>query len=307
MDAQQPPQRFVGLVNPVAGRRDSFDRWDRLALRLIESGCDVDTVVTEGSPHAVASAAVAAGEGAVVVAIGGDGLVRDVAAGVVRSGGTMAIVPSGRGNDLAAKLGIPSRSEWIGDMLVAGHTQVIDVLDVNGHVVPGNVYAGVDSVAARIINRNRRIPALALYRGAGVAAVAGWRSTDFLLHYSTPSGYEERRVRAHDIVIANSGRYGNGLNIVPDAKLDDGLIDVLIVEYGSPLRIGSVMRAVRTGAHVDREDVDVFQTTEVTIAASRPVPFGADGDEVTDLPAAIKMRPKALRVIVPATADYEPK
>lgn len=275
-------------------------------MGLIGFGIDVMSISTTGSEHATAEAAKAAADGRTVVAVGGDGLVRDVAAGVVRSGGTMAVVPVGRGNDLAAKLTLPSSDRGLISMLQAGRTRVIDVLDVNGHVVPGNVYAGVDSVAARLINNNRRIPALALYRGAAVAALAKWKPTEFTLTYresrsSDRDGSAETTLvtRAHDIVIANSGRYGNGLNIVPDASLDDGVIDVLIVRHGSVLRLASILFAAQRGTHIDRDDIDVLRVTWLRVEADRDVPFGADGDEVTHLPAEIKLRPKALHVVVP--------
>lgn len=292
---------FVALVNPIAGRGNSVERWDRLALQLLSTGTDARTVVTQSRDHAVTEAARAAASGACVVAVGGDGMVRDVASGVVRSSGTMAIIPTGRGNDLAGKLGIPTSEIRLDEMLCERASRVIDVLDVNGHVVPGNAYAGVDSVAARMINRTRRVPPFALYRGAGLAATARWKKTEFALTIERDGELFTRSVHAHDIVVANSGRYGHGLHIVPDAQLDDGLLDVLIVHHGSPLRIISMLRAAERGDHVDRSDVEVFQTTSITIEADRPIPFGADGDEVTELPATIKVRPKALRVIVPRT------
>lgn len=295
---------IVALVNPVAGSGDAVDRWDKVALDLTERGRTIETIATKSASHATGVAARAAADGACVVAVGGDGLVRDVAAGVVRSGGTMAIVPSGRGNDLAGVLKLPTRPAYLADMLQNGRTRVVDVLDVDGHVVPGNVYVGVDSVAARMINANRRLPSLLLYRGAGLVAAMRWRRTLFSLTY-VPAGAEPdsppvvRNVYAHDIVVANSGRYGHGLEIVPGARLDDGIIDVLIVAHGSPFRVASIMLAAKHGGHVSRDDVEVLQVTSIEIDCNREVPFGADGDEVTELPTSIKLRPKSLRILVP--------
>lgn len=295
----------VAVVNPIAGGGTAPSLWSQVAANL---GCnDIETIVATNADHATAVAHRAAHAGQRVIAVGGDGLVRDVAAGVVAGSssrspstlGEMAIVPAGRGNDLATRIGLPVAPVEIAAMLERGATRAIDVLDVNSSTVPGNVYVGVDAVAARYINRWRRLPSWAVYRAAGVAAVTRWKPTEFTLAYTDPTGrLVVRIVNAHDIVIANSGQYGHGLNIVPSAELDDGLMDVMVVDHGPRRRIVTFLLAAQRGHHVDRDDVTVFRARTLSIKADRDVPFGADGDEVTTLPAHIAVRPHALRVVV---------
>ena len=183
-----------------------------------------------------------------MVAVGGDGLVRDVAEGVVGTGGTMAIVPAGRGNDFALLLGVPSGIPELADLLLRGEIRQLDVLDANGVIVPGNVYAGMDSVATKIINKNRRIPARLLYRLAPVMALARWRPAAF----TVTSGGVSQTVRGHMVVIANSGRYGHGLHIVPSAVPDDGRLDVLVVGDIAKYKVAAFMGEAKTGEHVRR-------------------------------------------------------
>ncbi|MFD1859205.1 diacylglycerol kinase family lipid kinase [Aeromicrobium camelliae] len=287
---------FTALLNPISGTGGtSRERWDPVARVLRAAGAEVDEELTVGASQAGQRAEELSRQGRVVVAVGGDGLVRDVAGGVVAGGGTLGIVPAGRGNDLALGLGLPENPDGLARVLLDGSVRRIDVLDADGVVVPGNVYAGVDSHSTRIINRYRRMPPLLLYRLAPVLAVLRWRPTTFEL---TLDG-ERVEERLMMLVAANSGRYGHGLHIVPSARLDDGLIHVLTVDGDAPLRrLASFMKEAKTGAHVQRPQVTVRTAGEVTIRAHGPVPFGADGDEIAEHTLTVRCRPRALPVLV---------
>ncbi|MBW9214044.1 hypothetical protein KV102_04245 [Mumia sp. zg.B53] len=290
-------RQITALVNPISGRGDSQRVWDPLEERLRAAGVDVATVVTTSVHHVGEAAFEAACAGRVVVAVGGDGMVRDVGGGVVRGDGVMAVVPGGRGNDFARGFGITEDPATLLEMLLHGPVRPIDVLDADGVVVLGNVYVGVDSRATRLINRMRRFPAVVAYRASGPLAMLTWRAPTFTL--TTDGG--TRTVRAHSVIAANSGRYGRGLDIVPSARVDDGLIDLLVASTDGLGRrhMAAYMVEAGTGAHVRRDAVDVVRTRSVTIAADGPVPVGIDGDEIGTLPITVRVRAGALRMVVP--------
>jgi diacylglycerol kinase (ATP) len=286
---------FTALVNPISGGGHAAAKWEPLTELILRAGADVKVVLTLSQEHAVESATEYSTAGDVVVAVGGDGLVRDVATGVVAAGGTMAIVPAGRGNDLARGLDLPTGIAELADLLLNGPVRAIDVLEANGVIVPGNVYAGMDATATKIINDNRRIPAKLLYRLAPVIALARWRPADFTVvadgHSTTTTG--------HMVVIANSGRYGHGLHIVPTAVLDDGLLDVMVVGQVPKYKVAAFMGQAKTGAHARRPEVELSTAKEVTLSANRPVPVCGDGDELGELPITVRVRPGALNLIAP--------
>ena len=288
-------REFTALVNPISGGGNAAQKWAALGARISATGADVRVEFTRSAEHAVELARAAAAEKRTVVAVGGDGLVRDVANGVAGTGASMAIVPAGRGNDLARSLGIPADVDGLTRYLLHAEAKPTDVIDAGSTIVPGNVYAGIDSVANELINSNRRLPGIVAYRLAPLRAIATWQAPTFTL---TVDG-ATRRVRAHSIVIANSGSYGHGLRIVPSARVDDGLLDVLIVGDGPRRAIGAFMRAAKQGTHVQRPEVEVLTAREVSIDADRPLPLYADGDLLHTLPGTVRVRPAHLSLIRP--------
>ena len=280
-------RRFTGLVNPIAGSGAAPAIWAGIARDL----ADVRTVRTDSAAHARAIARAAAADGRVVVAVGGDGLVRDVASGVVEAGGVMGLVPAGRGNDLAAALGITASATLLTD----GPIRPIDVIRVGDVVVPGNVYCGIDAVASGLINKTRWLPSLLAYRVLPVWAVLRWRAPLFTLDLDG----EQRQVRAHTVVVGNSGRYGHGLHIVPDAVPDDGVLDVLIVGDSPRWEIIRFLLQARTGRHVARPEVSVTSAREIRLVADRQVPMYGDGEHIAVLPADARLESAALSLIRP--------
>lgn len=289
---------FTALLNPISGSGagTSRERWEPVARELRAAGAEVSEELTTSAAHATARAGELAAAGRTVVAVGGDGLVRDVAAGVMAGGGTLAIVPAGRGNDLATGLGLPDGASALARLLLDGSARHIDVLEADGVVVPGNIYAGVDSHSTRIINRHRWMPALLLYRIAPVLALLRWRPTTFEITLDGTEVDEHLML----LVAANSGRYGHGLHIVPSARLDDGLIHLLTVAGDISLsKLASFMKDAKTGAHVRLPQVTVRTARELTIRARGSVPFGADGDELCENAVTVRIRPGALPVLAP--------
>ena len=286
---------FTALVNPISGGGRAARSWAPLAECLGSTGARVRVEVTRSRAHAIELAMAAAADGDVVVAVGGDGLVRDVAGAAVASGGTLGIVPAGRGNDLARALRLPTTVDGLATLLLEGPAKTIDVLDINGTIVPGNVYAGLDSVANRIINGNRWIPGALLYRLAPIRAIATWKAAT----YTVCADGVTTTVKAHMVVLANSGADGHGLQIVPPAKLDDGLPDVMIVGDGPCRAVVSFMREAEHGAHINRPEVSLSTAREVTLTADRPLPVCGDGDELAQLPVTVRLRTGALQVLAP--------
>jgi diacylglycerol kinase (ATP) len=286
---------FTAILNPISGGGHAPQRWAPVRQQLEREGAAVETVVTRNVRHAKDAAAEAVSQGRTVVAVGGDGLLREIAPEVMEGGGHLGLIPAGRGNGLAAKLSIPDTADMQAQTLLGAPPRAIDVLEVNGRIVLGNAYAGLDSVANIMLN-NSRIPSAVAYQVAPVLAIIRWKPAVFEIDLDGT----RLTCEAHFVVAANTGRYGHGLRIAPDARMDDGLFDLVIVGAGiHKTRVASFMKLAQSGSHVHDPDVQIHRGRDVRFNANRPLPLCFDGDQFGDLPATVTVRPAALWVIAP--------
>jgi YegS/Rv2252/BmrU family lipid kinase len=286
-------QPVTAVVNPAAGRGAALAAAEAVAAALPPGAVAIE--LTRDTDHAHELAAKACAEGRTVLAVGGDGIAGCVAGAVVAAGGVLGLVPAGRGNDFARQLGLPTDPAGVARVVRAGRTRQVDVLESAGRIVLGSVYAGVDSVANAIANARPRVPGALVYRYAAVRALLSFRPVGFRIVVDGA----EWATRGYSVVIANSGFYGAGMHIVPTARVDDGLLDVLVIPDSSRWTLIASMREVYTGAHLRRPEVQVRRGSVVELTVERPVPVYADGEPFDGTPLRVAVRPAALRVLVP--------
>ncbi|GAA4242112.1 diacylglycerol kinase family protein [Actinomadura meridiana] len=289
---------FTAVVNPAAGGSGSASSLLTLARLLRDSGAEVDVEYSRGLAHAADVARAAATTGRVVLGVGGDGMVGCVGGALAGTDAVFGIVPAGRGNDFARQLGVPSDPQELAKLLLEGEPRAVDAIDANGTAVLGSVYAGVDAVANANANKSRLRGSAAYYFGA-LRAIASWRAADYVI---TVDG-ETRERQGYTVVAANSGYYGFGKHIAPDARVDDGLLDVILIRTAPKRLFFAVMRELEAGTHVRRPEVEVMRGAEVRIELAGPsgrtLPYGADGELPGALPVTARVMPGALHVIAP--------
>ena len=288
-------REFTAVVDPAAGGSLGAAALVPLARLLRESGADVEVVYSHGLEHAGRLAAEAAARGRVVLGVGGTA--GQVGGALAGSGAPLGIVPAGRGDDFARALGLPRDPADLARVLLHGRPRPVDAIEVSSSrheraTVLGSVYAGVDAVANRHADASRRLSGRASSYGA-LRAVAGWRATGCRV---TVDG----RVRERGgctVVVANSPFHRFGRRIAPDAEVDDGLLDVVLVRDVPRPLFFTVMRELRDGRHLRRTEAEVLRGREVRIEADRPLPYAADGAVEGALPVAARVLPGALAVL----------
>ncbi|MEO5877485.1 MAG: YegS/Rv2252/BmrU family lipid kinase [Streptosporangiaceae bacterium] len=283
---------FTAVVNPTAGGSAAAQTLIPLARLLREAGATLTVEYSTGLDHARDLARTAAAAGHVVLGVGGDGMIGCVGGALIGTGALYGIVPAGRGNDFARQLGLPGDPAPLAELLLHGDGRPVDAIDVNGVAVLGSVYAGVDAVA-NVYANDSRLRGKASYTFGAIRAIAGWRPTTYTV---TVDGETLTR-EAFTVVAANSGFYGFGRHIAPGARVDDGLLDVVIIRHASRRLFVTMMNELADGSHVNRPEVEVLRGREVRIEASRPLPYGADGELPGTLPVTARVLPAALQVI----------
>jgi YegS/Rv2252/BmrU family lipid kinase len=286
------------LVNPSSGGGRS-----RALLPQVEYELDKRHIVfrveqTRSAEHAVDEALRAADLDEIPVVMSGDGLIGVVGGALAGTGVPLGIVPGGRGNDLARVLGIPVEPEGAVSVLAARHTRLIDVGEANGLRFLGIASVGFDSEANRIANRTRLVRGRLVYAYAALRALAGWKPARFTLRV----GEESVRFTGYSVAAANSRAFGGGMFVAPHASLDDGEFDIVMVGDVGKLRFLGNLPKVFKGTHVDNEEVRVVRAPRLQLSASRPFAVYADGDHLTDLPASLRVLPRALSVVAPPAA-----
>ncbi|MEU5523345.1 YegS/Rv2252/BmrU family lipid kinase [Streptomyces sp. NPDC047860] len=291
-------RQFTAVVNPTAGAATGAAALLTLARHLREEGAELRTEYSRGLAHARQLARDAGQQGRVVLAVGGDGMAGAVGGALSGTGATLGLVPAGRGNDFARALGLPHDPEELARILLHGEPRQVDTIEVTSAVhdrtvVLGSVYAGVDALANRHANRSRLLKGSASYYAGGLRAVAAWRPA----RYRVTVDGEEHPHTGYTVVAANSGFYGSGRAIAPDARVDDGLLDVVMIEDAPRRLFFALMQELRTGVHVRRPQVRILRGSEIRIEADRDIPYGTDGEVDAVLPVTARVLPGALRVL----------
>lgn len=291
-------RQFTAIVNPTAGGSAGAAALLRVARLLREAGAGVETEYSRSLAHAQDLARLAAERDRVVLAVGGDGIAGGIGGALSGTGTLLGLVPAGRGNDFARALELPVDPAELARILLHGAPRRVDTIEVESAahprtVVLGSVYAGVDALANRHANNSRLLRGAASYYAGGLRAVATWRAATY---HVTVDG-EEHIHRGYTVVAANSAYYGSGRMIAPGARVDDGLLDVVMIREAPRRLFFALMNELKSGAHVERPEVRILRGGRIRVAADREVPYGADGEVEAVLPVTARVLPGALSVL----------
>jgi YegS/Rv2252/BmrU family lipid kinase len=288
-------RRFALLVNPVSAGGKALKALPAVHAELDRLNAPHRTITTRGSEHAAEEATRAAHQGETVAALSGDGMLRPLAAALKNTTATLAIIPCGRGNDLARVLDIPTDPTEATALAVSGPERMLDVANVDGTPFVGIASFGFDSDANRIANEAKLVKGNAVYLYAALRALAAWKPAAFSV---TVDG-ERHDASGYSVAVGNSKAYGGGMFVLPMAELDDGKLDVLISKQASkPSFLRGVLKTFK-GAHVDSPDAQFLRGEVVEVGSDRPFVIYGDGDPIGATPATVRVEQRCLRVVAP--------
>ncbi len=289
------------IVNPASGRgRGSTVA--KQASQLLDKQGVTHEVIYSCSPDDPARLARESirDRTAAVVAIGGDGLVSQVAGELVETDTPLGIIPAGRGNDFARGLGIPLDIAGACATIVTGHQQRVDVGQANGRYFFSVAVMGFAAEINRKANTFTKLRVNALYSLLTVITIFTDEPQPFTVEY------EGRRRRCYSwmIAVGNTWSSARGMALVPAARPDDGQLDACIINgMGKFELLLSVFPKVFRGRHLYHTGVDTIRGREMTIESDRPCDMYADGERIGPLPVILKAVPQALSVFVPTASQ----
>lgn len=299
------------IFNPHSDAGRTGRRWPVIAERLQAAGFRVHAHETTGPGDATRLAASALAAGATtVVAVGGDGTIHEVANGFFASGrathpaSRLGIVPGGSGSDLIKTLGIPDDVEGAIARLASGAERTIDVgrvsfFDHQGlaatRIYLNTASAGMSGV---VLDRMRELPAFVT--GSAAYAVATLMALGKFRPFECELTLDDGPPEAHRalVVIMGNGRYfGGGMQVLPGARLDDGVLDVLVIEDRSLWELLWTFPRLYDGSHLNSPAVKSMRARRMHLSSPEPLLLEVDGEQPGVTPATFEVVPASLRVI----------
>lgn len=290
------------ILNPYGGRLPTAAKVTLVEQGLQQAGLDYHLEVTARRGHGIelARQSVCAGW-PMVVAAGGDGMVSEVANGLLQAAGEaeagiLGIIPIGTANDLAEMLAIPLDAASACRRLAAGATRLIDVGMVNGHYFVNNSAVGLEPLVTVAHDRMRWVKGNLRYILAALQTLSG--AKPWPMRLSWDASMFEGPINL--VSIGNSNRTGGSFYMTPQAQLDDGLLDFLFASRLSKLQLLRLLPQTFTGGHITHPQVVYRQATALSITAFAPTLIQADGEIIADSATEINYQiiPKKLRVII---------
>jgi len=287
-------QSFHVIANPLSGAGRAVHVAREVAADLGDAGATVRITFSPGIEAAEGLVEDTAAAGETCVVVGGDGMISTMAGPLHRHDLPAAIIPSGRGNDFARQLRIPENIHDATRLAVGGIETRVDAIEVGGRVVVGSVYAGVDSRVSELVNASTgRLPSAAQYQLASVRGLLQFAPRDYRVEVDG----EVFEYRGFTAIAANSGFYGKGMHVAPDADVHDGLLDVVMVGAGNRLKFIRALPQLYRGTHLANPEVTVARGAVVRIEADGVEAY-ADGEPLAPTPVTARVLPGALRILL---------
>lgn len=288
--------RSALIYNPTAGRQRHAQVLDPILEALRKGGLDVEPVPTGGPGQATSLARDRAAAGAdCVIAFGGDGTVREVAAGILGTDAALGILPGGTVNLLALSLGLPRDPLDAAKLLPRLRPQALDVGLVNEAPFLMMISAGLDSSVLAALDTR-----LKWRFGKAAIVLQGlqewWR-------YPYPRFQilaDGEPFEASFVAVANIPFYGGAYALAPGARPHDGQLDLVLFRGRGRLETIAFVADLLRGAHIRRPDVTVRHVREVVFESPAGAIAQIDGDVCEErLPLTVRIAPQPLRVMAP--------
>lgn len=294
------------ILNPTGGSGRALAAWTRAESHLGSLGRPISLhrTISRGSATGIARELASNGPDAIVIAVGGDGTVHEVANGLLLGGAgspepAFAVLACGSGNDFARQTGFSGNPAALAAMIAAGRTRRIDAGLLQW---PGgqewfvNIASfGFTGAAARNADVRSKRYGVVSYVWSAVRAIVTHQDYDVAIGVD---GLAPARRRIGTAVVANGQWFGAGMHVAPQAVLDDGVLDLLTVQGAGRLRLLGLLAGVFTGRHLRSPTVSVVPARTIHLEWQGDLPIEAEGELVrARSPLTVTVHPGVLHVI----------
>jgi len=316
---QLAQDRTMVILNPSSGRGRTARLKAELQQALTAAGITFDYVETTAEGQGIMLARQAAVDGyGTVVAVGGDGTINEVVNGLMQAAGTaqlaskLAILSVGSGNDFAHTVGISQDSTLAAQAIARQQSRPCDVgrvvIQTNDEQTPlitryfnNNFGIGLDPQVTLESFKIKWLSGIALYGLAALRALWRYQPPDVSLRWETGEGQQQERQQPLLLAsVGNTPRSGGGFHLTPNARIDDGLLDLVMADAMPRRQVLQLLPKAIPGKHLDDPAVTLVLIRRLEISAQRPFPLEMDGEVITQraLTVELTVEPARLQVIV---------
>ncbi len=294
-------KKWFFIVNSTAGRGKTGKKISKLVTSLNEHKLDYEIELTKASKHATQLALDAIKKGFHnIISVGGDGTLNEVVNGVMLSGKSeevnIGIIPEGGGNDFAANFNLSSNIDKAVDILQKFSKRKIDVGKIEDKYFINALGIGFDAKVAIISNSIKHLNGLPRYLVAVLKGLISLKMVEANIKCDTCTLNEPFLL----LSVGNGMSTGGGFLLTPEARVDDGLLDICLIKKGNRRRVLSLLPSAIKGKHLKEPEVVIHQTRKIEITTKEPIPIYYDGElpELKNpLHFTIELLPKKLNLI----------
>ncbi|MCR8558525.1 diacylglycerol kinase family lipid kinase [Mucilaginibacter sp. BJC16-A38] len=287
-------RKALFIINPISGGKKK-DGVPELIEKHLDANLFKATIVfSDGISHARQIAKEAVGKFDVIVAVGGDGTVNEVASGIVGSDTTLGIVPFGSGNGLARFLKIPMDTKKAIETLGTGSQTTIDSGRLNGQPFFNMAGMGFDAHISEVFSHTTKRGFIS-YIKSSLAEISTYKEQHYRLEIDGKTVERE----AFMLSFANSSQYGNDAHISPNASVQDGLLDICVIRKFPLWRFPEMGIRMLTKTSDKTKYVEIMRGQRIIVKRAKPGPLHLDGEpQMAGTDAEIVLVPNSLKVIV---------
>ena len=287
-------RKALFIINPISGGKKKDGVPELIEKHLDTEAFKATIVFSDGVAHARQIAKEAINIFEIVVAVGGDGTVNEVASAIVGTDTILGIIPFGSGNGLARFLDIPMDAQKAIKNLGAGHVEIIDSAQLNDQPFFNMAGIGFDAHISEVFSHGVKRGFFS-YIKSSILEIANYKSQTYQLDIDGAAYTRE----AFMLSFANSSQYGNDAHISPNASVQDGLLDVCVIKRFPLWRFPEMGIRMLTKTAEGTKYVEIIRGKHIRVKREHPGPVHLDGEpQIAGTDTEIKIVPNSLKVIV---------